>query len=174
MVVFAYQGEENLAVDSHTYAIFYRGEELEEGIFKDPLTISWLPQNGIVPAMGTEVGKNFSLQETNGIAKAHHYRRTAYGPYEIKENLYHQAERRVAYLNSGKVLYKMIPGPLSVGTANCITAVSALNGPMTTQAEWGDAASRHVVRHMSPRILNYPSTNPMVAEIVGLAGLIDP
>lgn len=171
-VIFGYQGTPNRAVDSHTFAAFLTGEDLERGDVYDPATISWLPRTGVVRPLRKEPGRNFSLSETIDIARRNRYEVRAFGPYEITADLYRRALRQIRFLESGAVEYKMIPGPLAGNAINCIMAVSQIGGSLKTGAEWGFDASALVTQHLSPWMIRYPYPNYDVAELMGLHELV--
>jgi hypothetical protein len=119
-VMFGYQGIGNRPVDSHTFATFINGNEIEDG-YESLATISWLPATGIVRPLNIETGKNFSLQETLDIAKRNGYEVKAWGPFEITPQLYQLALQRIQALESGYYRYKMIPA-LFPRQINCVKA----------------------------------------------------
>lgn len=171
-VIFGYQGTPNRAVDSHTFASFLTGDELDRGDVYEPATISWLPRTGVVRPLRREPGRNFSLSETIQIARNNRYEVRAYGPFEITADLYRRAIRQIRYLESGAVDYKMIPGPLAGNSINCIMAVSQVGGPFSTGTEWGFSASAMVTQHLSRWMVNYPLAHNEVARVMGLRQLV--
>jgi hypothetical protein len=170
MVVWAYQGESNHPVDAHTFASFYRGDDLPRGA-SNPLTISWLPATGVVQLFGQERGRNFSLQETLRLARSRGYRLGAYGPYEIKAELYQRAQDRVRVLTSGRFAYTMLNGPADA--INCIAAVGEIGGPIFTGLNYGLAASFDVAEHLAAWMPAYPRVEQRVADILKIDSIID-
>src|SRR3954463_13750067 len=67
MIVWAYEGPGNPPMESHTFATFYNGDDLAQGLSK-PVTISWLPATGVVRLLRVERGRNFSLAQTLAMA----------------------------------------------------------------------------------------------------------
>src|SRR2546429_6106123 len=57
VVVWAYQGASGSPTESHTFAAFYRGDDLAAAN-AHPITISWLPAAGVVRFGTVERGKN--------------------------------------------------------------------------------------------------------------------
>jgi hypothetical protein len=158
VVMWGYQGPTNAAIDAHSFATFYRG--IGRGV-SSPATISWLPATGIVRDRGPERGKNFSLGATLRLARRHRRTVRAFGPYEIEPKIYQRAHGRIRQLNSGKLAYTMINGPPNA--VNCILAVSAVGGPLSTGWSWGFAASRQVAQHLSSA---YPKVDPRAAAVI--------
>jgi hypothetical protein len=145
VVVWSYQGSTDPA-EAHTFATFYRGDQLARGDVQ-PLTISWLPATGVVQPSGVEPGKNLSLGATLALASKHGFNVEALGPYEISAETYAHAQARVRLLNSGKVAYTMINGP--DGAINCIEAAGSIDSPISTGASYGPSASAAVAQHLA-------------------------
>src|SRR5262245_64056596 len=68
VVVWGYEGVSGDPTDAHTFATFYRGDELSHGRV-NPAAISWLPATGVGQASGVEKGRNFWLTETLALAR---------------------------------------------------------------------------------------------------------
>ncbi|MGE0055986.1 MAG: hypothetical protein AB7S74_17450 [Hyphomicrobium sp.] len=152
LVVWGYQGQNNDVVESHTFASFYKGEQLAHGKLNPP-TISWLPFTGVVHLFGIEKGRNFSLTQTLGMACRAGRDVEFWGPYEIRPELYRSGLRRIRLLNSGRVTYSMID--IFPGTMNCIDAAGDIvPAPLDTGISWGFAASSDIVQHLSPYFKN--------------------
>ena len=148
LVVWGSQGQDNDVVDSHTFASFYRGDDLAKGVVK-PATISWLPATGVVQLFGSEKGRNFSLAQTLRMACRSGREVRSWGPYEIKPALFRRALQRIRLLQSGRIQYSMIDIPS--GTLNCIDAAGDITpAPLDSGISWGFAASAEVVQHLSP------------------------
>jgi len=145
VVVWSYQGSSD-PEQAHTFATFYRGDQLGRGDLQ-PLAISWLPATGIVQPSGVEKGKNFSLAATLVLAGKHGFHVVALGPYEISAETYAHAQARVRLLNSGQIAYTMINGP--EGAINCIEAAGSITAPINTGASYGPAASAAVAQHLA-------------------------
>jgi len=172
LVVFAYEGPGNRAVDSHVFASVWTGDNLEVGNAAPPATISWLPTRLYLPALRRWQGRNFSLSETLDWARRNGYRVGAHGPYEISGDLYQRFLAQIRFLDSGAVSYKMINGPFSRGAVNCINAVGDVLGRTRTGTTWGMGAARGIVSHLSPHIVGYPESHTYVGELVGLRALL--
>lgn len=148
IVIWGFEGPDNDVVHSHTFASFYRGDELAKGILR-PTTISWLPATGVVEPFGSEPGHNFTLSQTLKMACRLGRTVKSWGPYEIEPALYERALRRVGLLNSGRIRYAMIDTDL--GTMNCIDAAGDLTPiPFDSGIAWGFVASDAVVQHLAP------------------------
>lgn len=164
LVVWSYEGVGNLPRDSHTFASFYDGDDLAVGRVA-PATISWLSATGVVHLFGVQRGHNFTLSQTLARACRAGKRLEALGPYEITPGLYRRALGRIRLLNSGNVAYS--GSALHSGTINCIQAAGDITdssfhpGPV-----WGSAASRAVVRHLSPFFKRGGRINETVARMV--------
>jgi hypothetical protein len=156
LIVWAYQGPDDDLVHAHTFTSFYRGDDLTKHVVQ-PTTISWLPADGSVQLLGTERGHNFSLDETLRMACESRRQVKAWGPYEIRTELFESAMRRVRTLESGRVQYSMINAlPKSM---NCINAAGDITPTLLdTGILWGIAASAEVVRHLSPYFVGDGST----------------
>src|SRR5262249_38048327 len=83
-------------------------------------------------ALRPEPGRNYGLCETLDLFETGRSTLTVWGPYEIRECWYRQAEAHKAYLDSGAVRYKVLDGSM-VGTAagprhpeisHCVPAVT--------------------------------------------------
>jgi hypothetical protein len=148
MVVWAYEGAGNAPKDAHSFISFYDGDELADGGTASAHTISWLPSTGVVHPMEIERGRNFSLAQTLALACQTGKRVSHFGPYEIKPELYRQALKRIALLNSGSVAYSPLNGP---GRMNCIEAAGDITDAyFDPGSSWGAAASEAIVRHLTP------------------------
>lgn len=175
MVVFGYQGAGNRAVDSHTFASFYEGQALARYRTQRPATISWLPATGYVRPVRREPGRNFSLEETLAIARDRGYEVRAYGPFEITRNLYQRALDRIAYLESGRVDYRMTAaGFLMPDVLNCISALSGIGGLLNTGTLWGFSASQRVTQHLAREVYHYPNIHYDVARVIALDRMVAP
>lgn len=148
LIVWAYQGPDDDLVHAHTFTSFYRGSDLSRGIVR-PATISWLPASRAVQPFGAERGHNYSLDQTLRMACQSGRRVKAWGPYEIRSELFQRAMRRMQLLESGNIGYSMINDlPKAM---NCISASGDITPtPLQTGILWGEAASAEVVRHLSP------------------------
>ncbi|RUP00543.1 hypothetical protein [Hyphomicrobium sp.] len=159
VVVWSYQGPDDDLVHAHTFTSFYSGDDLARGVVK-PSTISWLPATGSVQVLGSERGRNFSLDETLRMACEARRKVQSWGPFEVTTELYQRAQQRIALLMSGTVRYSM----LNQDGINCIKAAGDITPePFDTGILWGEAASAAVVRHLSP----YFVAGPVKASLPG-------
>jgi hypothetical protein len=180
MVMFGYQGAPNLARTSHTFATFVA---VEGQAVTEEVTVSWLPAPGYfgpgnsMPVLRAVPGHNYTLDETIGLAGDAQIQ--YWGPYQITDSLFAQAEARAGFLSEGTTSYKMIvldearrepalynqPG----GVINCIMAVSDLGGYLDTGTNWGYAASSQVLGWLSRWTYDYPQgTHADVAQLMQL------
>ncbi len=180
MVVFASQGEPVIPRTAHTFATFVRVSERPKagdgaGSPVTAHTISWLPASlEIVPARpAPEKGKNLDLPATLKWAKSGKARIVAWGPYEIKKELFDKALQQIDRLNSGRIAYKALDLRYRGGGAsNCIHAVSDVDtegGLLQTGTAFGEAASERVVRHLRRWIADAPKTHAKIAAELKLA-----
>jgi len=148
LVVWDYQSPDDDVVQSHTFASFYRGDEIANGIIK-PATISWLPATGVVQPFGSENGHNFTLSQTLKMACRLGRTVKSWGPYEIEPALYRRALKRVRLLNLGRIQYSMLE--TTAGSMNCIDAAGNITpAPLDSGLAWGFLASEAIVQHLSP------------------------
>jgi hypothetical protein len=126
-VVFGYQDGRNRCCEAHSFAHFVQVRPQADGpAIVDEATISWLPASGRVKLLKrAEPGRNHTLKESleavkPGIALAQ------WGPFEIKEELFHRAKKQAQLLSSGGILYKAVePLAREAGRAvNCEHAIS--------------------------------------------------
>jgi hypothetical protein len=151
-MVWGFQGRDNDVVHSHTFASFYKGDDLSRGMIK-PTTISWLPATGVIDPFASDPGHNFTLAQTLEMACRLDREVKSWGPYEIEPTLYQRAVKRVRLLNSGRVQYSMID--TAPRTMNCIDAAGDLTPtPLDTGIAWGFVASNAVVQHLSPYFIH--------------------
>lgn len=163
LVVWASQGRDGDVLHSHTFASFYRGDDLARGVVH-PVTISWLPTDGVVHPFSLEKGHNFSLDETLRMACRSNWKVVSWGPYKIRPELYRSAMRRVRELRSGHVRYSMMNA--FSGSMNCIIAAGDITPvPLDTGILWGVAASAAVVQHLSPYFLKDGGAPKSLAEM---------
>ena len=146
VVVWGYQGAGNAPKDSHTFAVFYRGDDLAAGN-GHAATISWLPAKLVVRNGVVERGRNLSLGETLALARRRHYEVASYGPYEISRQTYAHALARIHLLNSGKIAYTMINGPANA--MNCTAAAGSVDGPFSAGLSYGFSGSAAVANHLA-------------------------
>lgn len=170
LIVFAYEGNPNLARESHTFATFVH--DGPAGLEK--LTISWLPDyRQPIRPLPVVRGHNYTLEETLEIAGRRH-RIYYWGPFESTASLYEAARRRAERLRPGIYQYKMIDFHAHVHNAiNCIRAVSEVTGHLETGTNWGRPASLQVLQHFRPYLLDYPNVHENVSTRIRLRELIE-
>lgn len=137
-------------------------------------TFSWLPTSGVVtPRLfgGGEPGRNFTLEESLQWARGHAIPVVAWGPVEIRKELFDWAVARKKVLDSGRLGYRMLDRPgRNTSVTNCIHAVSDIvPGPqLITGIAYGVEASALVANHLRPYMVR-PEVNH--AELVSRVGL---
>lgn len=113
-------------------------------------TISWLPTEfprTLRMSLVASPGRNYSLPETLHLAARQGLPVRHWGPYEIDESLYVRALSQIAFLNSGRVRYKLVE-PIrrrrallrTGGALHCTHAVTDLHGFVVTGFTRGYAA----------------------------------
>lgn len=172
VTVFSHQDGKNTARNSHTWATFVQanGDEVE-----NVQTISWGPANGnVVLLHKPERGRNRSLNESLNSAFARGLHVSQWGPFEIREELFQRAARKVQELESGRILYKVLDKKFRPWVAsNCFHAVADIDmdhGMVIFGTLHGDAASQLVVNHFS-RWYYSNQTHPWLNEKLGLTNL---
>jgi hypothetical protein len=170
IVIFAFEGDPGDPTEAHSFAAFYRGDDLARGTTQPALSISWLPASRIVQPFTEERGRNLSLAETLQLARRPGVRVMALGPYAIRPELYRLALDRVRLLNSGAVRYAMLgTGPDAM---NCIVALGSIAEPIGTGMSWGFAASVQIAQHLAPFMPDYPRVDGGAASVLRLDALI--
>jgi hypothetical protein len=146
-VVFGYQDRNNRCCEAHTFATFVQVRQALTGSeVVDRATISWLPARGIVKLFKRgERGINHSLEDSLASVKPG-CTVAQWGPFEIKEELFHRAKKQAHMLSSGGILYKAVePFARPAGVAiNCEHAICdiALN-PGEPHVRTGTAHGHH-------------------------------
>jgi hypothetical protein len=125
-VIFGYQDRNNRCCEAHSFATFV---QVHAGLtgpeIVDQATISWLPAQGPVKLLKrAEKGRNHTLKESFESVKPWHTV-AQWGPFEIKEELFHRAKKQEQFLSSGGTLYKAVePFARPAGIAvNCEHAI---------------------------------------------------
>jgi hypothetical protein len=161
VVIWAYEG--TAPRESHTFATFYKGDDLAKGRVR-PATISWLSATGDVSLLGAREGRNYSLSDTLDMACRDGKRVASWGPYETNRDLYQRALVRIQLLASGSVAYSLLA--LRPGTMNCIKATGDItDAPFNPGLSWGFAASKNIVRHFTPFFKDGGRPNKTVAQL---------
>lgn len=173
MILFASDPPSNLARESHTFATFARTKLEDVSDYLESHTISWLPASlVIVPLRSAEKGKNLSLEETFAWAKSLNSRLAAWGPYEIKKELYDRSQQQFERLQKGEVMYKMLDVRFRPNMAiNCIHAVCdvAPAEMLLTGSASGEAAGWMVANYLRPWIVHTSETADWLTNHLGLA-----
>lgn len=106
-VIFGVQDRRNRCNEAHSFATFVHVRQKPPHVeIVDQATISWLPRAGVVRLRyRAEPGANHPLKKSlddigPGRAIAQ------WGPFEIKEELFHRAKRQAHFLERGGVFYK--------------------------------------------------------------------
>jgi hypothetical protein len=146
---------------SHTVA---EDEDEEAAPEADTFTISWMPAN---PASApkllspAEPGRNLTLDETMEWCRREGVTATAWGPIEIRKDLYDLAVQRKKFLDSGRIAYKMLDRRgRGVLFTNCINALADVvrNPMLSTGPAFGAEATAMIADHFR-RFMVEPSTN---------------
>ena len=146
-VIFGYQDRSNRCCEAHSFATFVQVRQEPTGPeIVDQATISWLPAQGVVKLFKRgERGKNHTLKESLESVKPGHAV-AQWGPFEIKEELFHRAKKQENFLSSGGVLYKaMEPFARPAGVAvNCEHAICDIGrNPGEPHIRTGTARGHH-------------------------------
>ncbi len=176
VILFACEREGNPPRFSHTWATFVKSTRNESATTDKPrldesITISWMPASGVIPAVFTVRGRNFSLTESLEWAQQREARIVAWGPIPIHKELFDLARQRQEELESGTLSYKMADDPVRPerGT-NCIHAVTDMvpGTLLETGTARGEEATQMVAEHLRGYMIR-PEFND--AEIFDLLGI---
>jgi hypothetical protein len=162
---------------THSFAAFVRatgpgcGPQCVAGCY----TISWMPRTLEIRThrLLPECGVNLDLHATLRWALHDCQRVSVWGPYQIRKELFDQALRQVARLQSGEVRYKAVDtGHPTRRVSNCFHALSdlAVEAPRLRVGTpgWGESASYFVALTLSPWILDPGQTHDWVLDRLGL------
>jgi hypothetical protein len=177
VLVFAGHNKPNLPRDTHCFATFVKVTcEPGEPVDVEHHTISWMPVSMEVRVLKwlPEPGHNLTLGKTLEMAHEQGLQLSLFGPYEIKPGLYERSVTQGEKLRSGCVQYKTCDtGYLSTKVSNCVHAVADLAYPFPHprigSLGWGEAASRHVVMHLRPYLIDPKVTHDWLIDALGLA-----
>jgi hypothetical protein len=148
MEFFSFDGPLRGAAASHS---FVRLRKIENGRLTEVVDISWLPapdffrRRGRVPFFRTVPGRNYSLEETFGMAAANGRPVLSHGRFEAAEELFEAAKRRRNELESGGIAYKMIDNATFPAASNCIHAISGMFTYLRTGLKRGRTATNSLV-----------------------------
>lgn len=182
MIVFGQQDGLNRPRNSHTWAVFVRGDAPGYGRqIYDVTTISWMPADlQLTLLQRPEYGVNLDMRQSLALGPSEGAQ-IQYGPvYEISPALYQAALTRYAFLESaersGDVLYTVLDantrGPALYnrrgGAVNCIHALSDIGGYLDTGTLRGYDASWTVQAHLSRWAIDLQIDHSWVARALGL------
>lgn len=154
-IFFSHQDESNRIRSSHTFATFLRvSGRVDQPVLEASSTISWLPKSGLVSlARHAEPGLNHSLRQTLAAAEERGLEIKYWGPFEIREELFHCARRQEQRLNDHRYLYKVFDAPTRGAAKNCIHAVADMVQDLNlldSGTARGHDATEMVVEHLRP------------------------
>src|SRR5262245_32214171 len=112
VILFASEQEGNPPRFSHTWATFVKSsrKDSEKPTVDESITISWLPEGGVIPPLAAVRGRNFTLPETLDWARQQNARIAAWGPIPIRKELYDLASQRKQVLENGSLAYRLSSG----------------------------------------------------------------
>lgn len=176
-MIFAAEGRPNIPRLAHTFAVFVKVQELEDVDRENwPIeihTISWLPATLNVRLLfrPPERGVNLDLQTTLRHLASQNAHVCAWGPFQIRKELFDRALMQIERLNAGAVAYKAMDRRFRPCAAtNCFHAVSDIvDGPLLgTGTAFGVPASRMVVHHLTPWFIEPQTTHRDLLKRLGL------
>ncbi len=175
--LFAGQSVPFRAKTAHTWGTYAKVTPTAEGKqIVETVTISWLPADGTVRphALRPEPGKNWSLQETFALMTCHNAQISHWGPYEMDECHYLEAQKKAAFLESGAAQYRAIDSfNMNDDVVNCVHALTHANPsvrhhiqPVVRVGEPGTSRlAKLYVRGGS--FVGYPETHDWVLAAIG-------
>lgn len=174
-MLFSVEGPGNAARDAHTFASFIRvpdEEDDEDGLLIETTTISWMPTSlNIALLRRPEAGRNLTLEESLRLAQDRNGMISAWGPFEIKKDLYDRGIAQAGRLNRGEIAYKALDTRFRPDMAtNCFHAISDIApGPMLdTGGTWGATVTRMVAGHLAPWFVEPKAGNRWLIHSLGL------
>lgn len=176
VILWAAQRDDDAPRFTHTWATFIKARPANsakgEPKLEERLTISWMPASGVIPALVTVRGQNYTLRQTLNWCRQEQTHITAWGPIEIRPELYELARQRVAVLESGVLSYKMIDNKIrpNHGT-NCIHAITDMvPGPLLdTGTARGEEATQMVAEFLQPFMIRPEYNDPKIFELVDVS-----
>jgi hypothetical protein len=181
VVVFGAQSKPKQPKYSHSWATFVRvpGEPCvrpsSDGGPVESFTISWFPQAVTlrVKTPFAEPGRNFDSRATFQIVVAQCEHVSAWGPYQICEDLYCRALGHKQRLEGGEIRYKTIDVTRNtLRVSSCIHALTVFNTENRRlrigRTNFGDVASYYVTDSYRPWIVDACQTHRWVADQLGL------
>jgi hypothetical protein len=180
VVVFGAQAKPKQPKYSHSWATFVRvpdpcGQSVPGAGPVESFTISWLPEAVTlqVKTPFAEPGANFDSDSTFQIVLAQCERVSAWGPYQICEELYCRALKHKQRLECGEIRYKTIDFTRNtLRVSNCIHALTVFNVENRRlrigRTNFGDVASFYITDSYRPWIVDACQTHCWVADLLGL------
>ena len=160
MLVFGSQSQPKLLRHTHTWATFVRATSDgpdPAGAALQTVTISWLPRTLEVHVWDPrpEPGVNLGMDDTLRYVMAHGETVNAWGPFEVKPEVWNRAVQVAGILESGQAQYRAISGSRDLLVSDCIHAVAAVDAQFGRNhyplVRVGKPASRHMARQIMMR-----------------------
>lgn len=127
-VLFGGQSVPYVPQTAHTWATWVKVTPAETGgLVVESKTISWLPAVGPVEPLKVRrtPGKNYTLEETFGIAAEQNARVSMWGPYETDADRYERALAQARTLEDGSVAYRVLDSlGFRTSIQHCVHAVT--------------------------------------------------
>lgn len=159
---------------AHSFATFVHVDcagQVEE------VTISWLPVADEVRPLARrpEPGRNYTLQETFDFCCRNRMVVSAWGPYQVTEDLWHRAVAQKSRLDGGSILYRAADDFADDSINNCLHAVGGvIREPGERRyvyvfpANWGESGSFWMALLLRPWYVEPCRTHPGVMCRLGL------
>ena len=180
VVVFGAESKPQRPKYSHSWATFVRIPDVVPNVVQpirpvEIFTISWFPEAVTLRPLAAlpEPGATFDLPTTFRVVLSQDEEVSAWGPYEIEEELYGRAIQHKQRLDSGAIQYKTIDithDPMRV--SNCIHALTVFipdsHRVRIGRTNFGEVASYYVTDSYRNRIVNVGQTQCGIADLLGL------
>jgi hypothetical protein len=147
---------------AHTWATFVKARHSNQSLEIETFTISWLPKDMPVKPLRIRPvpGRNYSLKETMSLFTTGKHEIGLWGPYEINEHWFREAELRKADLDSGSVEYRVLEreGRSMSGRnqqpeiAHCVHAISRTNHALRAASRPVFAYGELITRRLAEKI----------------------
>jgi hypothetical protein len=175
MILFAFDSTPRAPQLAHVFAVFVKaqGDGMSAQI-NEAYPISWStarPNLRLLIVKRPDPGVNLDLPATFRLSAALNTQVTAFGPYQIRKELFDRAAAQYRRLNAGELAYKMLDGGTRLnGAVNCIHAVSDIApGPLlNTGTAYGMDAAAMVRSHMAPWIVDNGPSHAWLVDRLGL------
>lgn len=182
VIVFGAESKPKRPKFSHSWAAFVRvpgcvpcGPPAPDAGPPEVIVISWLPRRGYdlkVNALFPEEGANFDNSATMKIALDQCEYVTAWGPYQIKPELFRRAACQARRLESGEVEYKTLDYRYNTRyVSNCIHALTYFNDERRLRigrTNFGHVASYYVTDSYESWFCDPCRVHCWVADLIGL------